>query len=60
MPCLMLAGLGELRLQRGDLRVHVGEDGGDGGLFVGVGGNGSVNLSMFVSMMPELDANCES
>ena len=30
---LELAGFGELRLQRGDLRVHVGEDGGDGGLF---------------------------
>ena len=31
---LEAAGLGELGFQRGDLGVHVGEDGGDGGLFM--------------------------
>ncbi len=37
MPCLSCAGFGELGFQRGDLGVHVGEDGGDGGLFGEVG-----------------------
>ena len=30
---LELAGFGELFFQRGDLGIHVSEDGGDGGLF---------------------------
>ena len=30
---LELVGFGQLGFQRGDLGVHVGEDGGDGGLF---------------------------
>jgi hypothetical protein len=32
-PLLDLACLGDLRLQPVDLRVHIGEDGRDGGLF---------------------------
>ena len=36
---LDLAGFGELGFEGGDFGVHVGEDGGDGGLF-GKGGTG--------------------
>ena len=38
IPCLRRRVLSRRVLERGDLGVHVGEDGGDGGLFGEVGG----------------------
>ena len=52
MPCLRSAGLVAAGFEGGDFGVHVGEDGGDGGLF-GIGWNGKVSLAMFVLLMPE-------
>ena len=48
IPCLNRAGLVEVVLQRGDLGVHVGEDGGDG-LSFGEGREGELDFRQMVA-----------